>query len=140
MRTADQRVERSPEDVVEDEFVLVLGVADTDEAPAEDDDRHALQDQQPAQGDDERRHPQPGHEQSLKGADRAGSEQGHDDRRPPRPVRAGGLHKFGDHDTGEPHDQADGEVDLAEEQGEDLSDCQQHVDAALLEEVDQVLR
>ena len=137
---ADHRVERPPEDVVEDELVLELGVADTDEAAAEDDDRHALQDQQPAQSDDERRHPQPGHERSLDGADRAASEQRHDDRRPPRPIRAGRLHKFGDHDAAKPHDQADGEVDLAEEQGEDLSDRQQHVDGALLEEVDQVLR
>ena len=38
------------------------------------------------------------------------------------------------------HDQADGQVDLAEEQGEDLGDRQQHVDGALLEQVDQVLR
>ena len=67
-------------------------------------------------------------------------EQRHDDRRPPRPVRAGRLHQLGDHDAAHPHDQADGEVDLAEEQGEDLGDRQQHVDAALLEQVDQVLR
>src|SRR4029077_12455229 len=137
---ADQRGERPPEDVVEDELVFVLGVADADEPSAEDDDRHALQDQQPAQSDDERRHPQPGHERSLDGADRAASEQRHDDRRPPRPIRAGRLHEFGDHDAAKPHDQADGEVDLSEEQGEDLSDRQQHVYRALLEEVDQVLR
>ena len=137
---ADHRAERSPEDVVEDELVSVLGVADIDEPPAEDDDRHALQDQQPAQSDDERRHPQPGHERSLDGADRAASEQRHDDRRPPRPVRGGRLHELGDHDAAKPHDQADGQVDLSEEQGEDLSDRQQHVYAALLEEVDQVLR
>ena len=107
---------------------------------AEDEDRHALQDQQAAQGDDERRHLQPG-DQSFPGW-----------RRPPEQassvtmiathhgeVRAGRLHKLGDHDAAEPHDQADGQVDLAEEQGEDLSHRQQHVHGALLEEVDEVL-
>ena len=137
---ADQRAERPPEDVVEDDLVVERGVADADERPAEDDDRHALQDQQPAESDDERRHPQPGHERSLDEADRGAREQRHDDRRPPRPVRAGRLHELGHHDAAEPHDQADGQVDLSEQQGEDLSHRQQHVHGALLEEVDQVLR
>ena len=137
---ADQRAERPPEDVVDDNLVVERGVADAHERPAEDDDRHALQDQQPAESDDERRHPQPGHHRSLDEADRGARDQRHDDRRPPRPVRAGRLHKLGDHDAAEPHDQADGQVDLSQQQGEDLSDRQQHVHGALLEEVDQVLR
>ena len=55
-------------------------------------------------------------------------------------VRAGRLHELGDHDAAQPHDQADGKVDLPEEQDEDLCHRQQHVDGALLEEVDQILR
>ena len=54
--------------------------------------------------------------------------------------RAARLHKLGDHDAAKRHDQADGEVDLPEEQGEDLSHRQHHVHGALLEEVDQVQR
>ena len=137
---ADHRVEPPIEDVVEDDFVGEPGVADADERPAEDDDPHPLQDQQPAERDDERRHPQPGHERSLDGANRSAGEQRHDDRRPPRKIRAARLHKLGHHDAAKPHDQADREVDLAEEQGEDLSHRQHHVHGALLEEVDQVLR
>ena len=55
-------------------------------------------------------------------------------------VETVGLHELGDEDGSEPHDQPDREVDLAEEQGEDLGHRQEHVDRALLEEVDQVLR
>ncbi len=105
---ADQGVEPPIEDVVEDDLVGVMGVADANERPTEDDDRHALQDQQPAESDDERRHLQPGHEPSLDGAKRSAGQQRHDDRRPPRPVCAGRLHKLGDHDAAERHDQADG--------------------------------
>ena len=137
---ADYRAELSPEDVVEDDLVGEPGVADADERPAEDDDPHSFQDQQPAESDDERRHPQPGHERSLNGApDRAG-EQRHYDRRPPRPVRAARLHKLGDHDAAKHHDQANRQVDLRQEQREDLGHRQHHVHGALLEEVDQVLR
>ena len=68
------------------------------------------------------------------------TEQRRYDRRPPRPIRAARLHKLGDHDAAQRHDQADGEVDLAEEQGEDLSHREHHVHGALLEQVDQVQR
>src|SRR5215467_1807644 len=67
---AGHRVEPPPEDVVEDDLVGKPGVADADERPTEDDDRHPLQDQQPAESDYERRHLQPGHERSLDGANR----------------------------------------------------------------------
>ena len=116
-----------------------LRVADADEGSAEDEDRHALEDEQAAERDDERRHLQPGHHRSLDEADRRTGEQGHDDRRPPRPIGAARLHELGRHDSAEHHHEADGEVDLAEEQGEDLGHGKDHVHGALLEQVDQVL-
>ena len=137
---ADHRVEPPPEDVVKDDLIGEPGVADANEPRTEEDDRHPLQDQQPAESDYERRHPQPGHEGPLDGANRRASEQRHYDRHPPRPIEAGRLHKLGHHDAAKRHDQADGEVDLPEEQGEDLSHRQHHVYGALLEQVDQVLR
>ena len=108
--------------------------------PAEDDDRHALQDQQPAESDDERRHLQPGHERSLEGADRAQASNvtmiaAHHGQFAPL-----GCTSSATTTLPSAHDQADGQVDLSQEQGEDLSDRQQHVHGALLEEVDQVLR
>ena len=53
--------------------------------------------------------------------------------------RPGRLDQLDHHDGAQTHDQADGEVDLAEQKGKDLGHRQQDVDAALLEDVDQVL-
>jgi hypothetical protein len=117
-----------------------VGVADADQASAEHDDRHALEHEQPTERDDERRHLEAGNQRSLNQPDRRADQQCDDDRKPPWPVQAGGLHLLGDEDRAQSHDQTHGEVDLAEEQGEDLRHREQHVDGALLEEVDQVLR
>ncbi len=108
---------------------------------AEDDDRDPFQDQQAAEGDDEGGHLEAGDQGPLEGADGRADQQGGDDRQPTTAVDAGRrrLHQFA-HDHGpEPHDQADGEVDLAEQQGEDLGHRQHHEHRALLEQVDQVL-
>ena len=146
---ADDRGELSPEQVVENRLVVVQGVADADGATVQDDDRRALEDEQAAKRDDEGRHLEPGDQGSLDGADRRADQKRHDDRHPPwkgeavgterAACRGAGLDQLGHDDGAEPHDQTDGQVDLAEEEGEDLGHRQQHVDAALLEEVDEVL-
>ena len=69
--------------------------------------------------------------------ERAG-QQGDDDGRPPRPVGRRRLHEL--HGDGRPDgaDVADGQVDLAEQQGEDLGHGQHHEHRTLLEEVHDV--
>ena len=60
------------------------------------------------------------------------------DRRPPRPVRTTRLTSSAVIDAADARDEADRQVDLAEQQGEDLAHRQQHVRRALDQQVDEV--
>ena len=72
------------------------------------------------QRDDERRHAEERHERPLKRSDRDADEDGEQDRDHTRElVRAPGQLQLGDGDAGEAADEADGEVDLTEQQDED---------------------
>ncbi len=108
--------------------------------PTENDDEDPREQQEPAQGHDERRDLEPGGQRPLQGADYPAADERSEYRGPPRPVRPRLLDQLeGDHPAHHRH-RANRQVDLTEEQHQCLSHRQDHVDGAQPEDIDEVAR
>src|SRR5215469_7031540 len=108
--------------------------------PAEDDDENSGEQQESAQGHDERRNPEPSNERPLEGADHAAARERREYRRPPRPVGPRLLDELESNHAADKSDRADREVDLAEQQDYRLRHRQHHINGAQPEDVDEVAR
>ena len=114
-----------------------VGIAG-ERAEQKDLQEQAVGDEVAGQGDDERRQVQSRDQDALDGPERQTEEEPGDYGERPRPVGGGRLDEL-DGDGGATRtDEADGQVDLAEDEGEGFRHGEHHDHGALLEQVDQV--
>ena len=113
-------------------------VGDRDRAAgAEELDHQALEAEQAGQRDHERRKPETGDQQPLDGAEHGGGDQRSADRPPPGPgqVRLDEERRDGRADAG---DEAERQIDLAQQKHEDLAHADQHEHCPLHQQIDEI--